>query len=522
MGSFDFLDLLLVLLLDHFLLVLCHGQLVLELLAAVAQAIELVVELLDVALLLVLDLEQRIHLVVAVLDQLLELLRPLLEGLVVLQLALLLLPLQPRDVVVEARFGLLQLGDLPFLAVDLLLRLLDLLLLLLQVHDLALHLFGLALLEGLQVALHHLPDALQPAQRKPVAPQCQSDQRVVLLQQVHVYLLVLLGDVVVGGPQLPQLSHRVDVLDQVHETLVGHLAAREVQSLEDLPGRRFAQAVNQLDHALVGQQVPTEVEGAQAGAVDDSHQGPDALLRDLVGGEVQHLQVFHAPVHEVEHVLDARQPPVPDCVPPQVHFLQQRVDSTLEEGLGPLCQQLVELEVDPSQVAVGLDVLAQGGPHRGLDEVLAEVEGHQVEPVEKDVLRALGLDEVLRDLEFPELLVLLEGDGDDLRAVDADVVVLELEHLEGLVLEEDGSEAAGAIDAERILADRTLLNAQIQTFEVSVLDEFLEDEGEADLADHVAGEVEALEAGAAEQVLDCVHAVLGDGVVGEVELGEAG
>jgi hypothetical protein len=56
---------------------------------------------------------------------------------------------------------------------------------------------------------------------------------------------------------------------------------------------------------------------------------------------------------------------------------------------------------------------------------------------------------------------------------------------------------------------------------VRVLDEFLEDEGETHFADHVAGEVEVFDSRAGDEVLDCVHAVLGDGVVGEVEFGEA-
>lgn len=54
-----------------------------------------------------------------------------------------------------------------------------------------------------------------------------------------------------------------------------------------------------------------------------------------------------------------------------------------------------------------------------------------------------------------------------------------------------------------------------------ILDEFFENERKSYFADHVAGEVEVLYLGAADQVLDGVHAVLADGVVGEVELGEA-
>jgi hypothetical protein len=161
-------------------------------------------------------------------------------------------------------------------------------------------------------------------------------------------------------------------------------------------------------------------------------------------------------------VLDQGQSPVADAVAAQVDFLEKGTDCPLEEGLHALAQQFVVLQVDAAQVLVGLDVAFEGGSDGGLDEVLAEVERDQVQPVDKQILCTFSLDEVFRYLEFFQLLVLLERDGDYFGPVDADVVVLEPQDFDGLVLEEDGSEATSAVDAERVLADGPLLDAEVK------------------------------------------------------------
>ena len=57
--------------------------------------------------------------------------------------------------------------------------------------------------------------------------------------------------------------------------------------------------------------------------------------------------------------------------------------------------------------------------------------------IHQDVLCSLSLYEVLRYLEFPQLPILFEGDGNDLCPVDADVVILQQQTFQGFVLEED-------------------------------------------------------------------------------------
>lgn len=56
---------------------------------------------------------------------------------------------------------------------------------------------------------------------------------------------------------------------------------------------------------------------------------------------------------------------------------------------------------------------------------------------------------------------------------------------------------------------------------MGILDEFFQYEGKSHFANHVAGQVKVLDMGTGDQILDSMHAIFGNGVVGEIKLGKA-
>lgn len=65
-------------------------------------------------------------------------------------------------------------------------------------------------------------------------------------------------------------------------------------------------------------------------------------------------------------------------------------------------------------------------------------------------------------------------------------------------MEKNGCNASSPVDSDRVFADGTLHDANVKGFEGGVFDEFFEDERKSDLADHVGGDIEALDFGGVE------------------------
>ena len=86
---------------------------------------------------------------------------------------------------------------------------------------------------------------------------------------------------------------------------------------------------------------------------------PDPVSGDVVSGQVENTQSRHLLIHENEVMLNHRYPPISNTVPPQVYFLEHRVNHSLKKYLSPLCRQLVILQIYPPQIFVYLHVLLQ-------------------------------------------------------------------------------------------------------------------------------------------------------------------
>lgn len=104
----------------------------------------------------------------------------------------------------------------------------DFLLLFLEVHNLALHLLGLALLKSLQVSVDNLADALEPTKGEPIASEDQADECMILLQQIHIYLFVLFRNIVIGYSKIAQLGQPIQAFHQMHEAFIRYLTPRKV------------------------------------------------------------------------------------------------------------------------------------------------------------------------------------------------------------------------------------------------------------------------------------------------------
>ena len=56
---------------------------------------------------------------------------------------------------------------------------------------------------------------------------------MILLQEIDIYLLILLGNIIIRTLQIFQLYKEISILDDMHEPFIWYFAARELKPFYD-------------------------------------------------------------------------------------------------------------------------------------------------------------------------------------------------------------------------------------------------------------------------------------------------
>lgn len=131
-----------------------------------------------------------------------------------------------------------------------------------------------------------------------------------------------------------------------------------------------------------------------------------------------------------------------------------------------------------------------------------------MESILENILCSLRFDQILRNLQLLQRLIPLQGNGNNLSPIDANIIILQPKHLQILILQKHSSQTSSPINPKRILPNGAFHNTQIQASQVYIFYQLLQNQGYPDLANHVAGDVQALNLGRVEQIFYRMHPVL--------------
>ena len=179
--------------------------------------------------------------------------------------------------------------------------------------------------------------------------------------------------------------------------------------------------------------------------------------------------------------------------------------------------ELVVLEAQLAQSARLFEQALKGLPHVALQIILRDVESLEVCRAVDDVDGTLALQVVLRDLQSLERLVLGEGHANAFTTISAEVIIINTQMSQGLIADEQGGDADSTLDAEGVFAHGGLDHTEVELLERRVRDKVVEEELKALAANHVRGQIEVCQPRRTDDILHCVHSVVSDGIVTEVQ-----